>query len=157
MTLLLDLVRHADALPKAHDGGDAERALSPLGHRQSLMLAERLRERGGYPQQVWCSPATRTRQTLSALPYDFTASARFEPRLYEAELDTLLDIVAELRPLASHALLVAHNPGLQDLATWLVGLEAPEMRTAATVRIQLPARPERPLRGQGKLVDAWKP
>lgn len=157
MTLLLDLVRHADAQPKITDGTDFDRPLSTIGQRQVLVLAERLRERGGYPERVWCSPAARTRATLAPLGYDFTSLAVYEPRLYEAELDTLLDLVAEIRSLAGRALIVAHNPGLQDLLAYLVGSDAPDMITAAHARIELPDRPPRPLRGKSRLLEFWAP
>lgn len=157
MSLLLDLVRHADAQPKAPGGSDHDRPLSAIGQRQVLLLVEKLRECGGYPERVWCSPAARTRATLAPFGYDFTSVATFEPRLYEAELDTLLDLVTEMRSLAARALIVAHNPGLQDLLTYLVGSEAPGMITAAYARIEVPERPQRPLRGKSRLLEFWAP
>lgn len=157
MMFLLDLVRHADALPKAPGGGDSDRRLSPIGRRQSLMLGERVRERGSYPEKIWCSPAMRTRETLEALGYDFVSVAEMEPRIYEAGLDTLLDLIAQVRPLAGHAMLVGHNPGLQDLLTYLVGAQAPDVPTAALARVELPERPLRPLRASARLVEFWAP
>lgn len=157
MALQLDLIRHADAMLKAPGQSDIERGLSPIGQRQVLILGERLRDRGGFPDRVWCSPAMRTRATLAALGYDFTSRAVDEPRLYEAELDTLLDLVAEVRLLAGHGVLVAHNPGLQDLLVYLVGPQAPEMMTCAHVRLSIPDRPARPLRGSGRLLEFWAP
>ncbi len=156
MSLLLDLVRHADALPKTPAGSDFDRALSPLGRKQALLLAERLRERG-IPDQVRCSPAQRTRQTLAPLGYDFTAAAEYPEQIYECEWEVLLDLVESLRPLAAHALVVAHNPGLTDLATFLVGADAPPMVTAAHLRILVPTRPARPLRGKSRLLETWSP
>lgn len=157
MTLQLDLVRHADAQSKMLGASDFDRPLSMIGQRQVLLLAERLRERGGYPQRVWCSPSARTRATLTPLGYDFTSIAVYEPRLYEAELDTLVELVANIPPLAQRALIVAHNPGLQDLLNYLVGPDAPCMVTAAHARIEIPERPQRPLRGKSHLLEFWAP
>jgi len=157
MTLQLDLVRHADALPKTPGGSDHERPLSALGHRQALMLAERLRDRGSYPEQVWCSSATRTRSTMAALGYDYTSVAQIEPRIYECEMDTLLELIAGLRPVICRAMIIGHNPGLQDLLAYLCGPEMPDMITAAHARIQLPERPGRPLRGKSRLREFWAP
>lgn len=157
MPLLLDLIRHADALPKSPAGRDEDRALSPLGQRQVLILGERLRDRGEYPDRTWCSPALRTRETLAALGYDFAAQATFDPRLYEVEFDQLLDFLAEHRALAERALIVGHNPGLHDLATWLVGPDAPPMRPGTHVRIAVPDRPARPLRGRSRLLESFSP
>lgn len=157
MPLLLDLIRHADAQPKSPGGSDQERALSTRGQRQVLILAERLREHGGYPDRVWCSPAVRTRATLAPLGYDFTSIATFEPRLYEASLDTLLELLDDIRSDTSRAMIVAHNPGLQDLLNYLVGSDAPDMITAAHARIQVPETPRRPLRGKSRLLEFWAP
>jgi phosphohistidine phosphatase len=157
MTLQLELIRHADALPKVPGGSDHDRALSPLGERQVLIMGERLRERAGYPDRVWCSTARRTRQTLAGLGYDFTSIATYLDRLYETELEVLLDFIAEVRGLAGRIMIVSHNPGLQDLLTWLVGPDVPEMRTATYVRIQVPDRPARPLRGKGRLLESFSP
>lgn len=157
MTALLDLIRHADALPRPPTGTDLDRPLSPIGLRQALALGERIRDRGGYPDRVWCSPARRTRETLAALGYDFTSITTYDERIYEVDLDPLLDFLGEVRPLARRLLVVGHNPGLQDLLTYLAGPDVPEMQTATYVRIALPDRPMRPLRGKGKLVDTWAP
>jgi phosphohistidine phosphatase len=157
MALQLELIRHADARSKDPGGSDLERELSPLGQRKVLILGERLRDRGQFPDRVWCSPAVRTRSTLAALGYDFTSRAVDEPRLYEASLDTLLDLVAEMRQLAGHALLVGHNPGLQDLMAFLLGPQAPAMVTCAHARLSIPDRPARPLRGSGRLLEYWAP
>lgn len=157
MPLILELVRHADALPTSPQGRDLERSLSPLGQRQVLILAERRRERGAYPDRVWCSPATRTRQTLAALGYDFTSVAIEDARIYEAELDTLLNLIARIQTMAERAMVVGHNPGLQDLMAYLVGPQAPEMLTCAHVRLELPNRPVQPLRGSGRLLEYWAP
>ncbi len=157
MALQLELIRHADARNKDPGDSDIERELSPLGQRQVLILGERLRDRGSFPDRVWCSPAARTRATLAALGYDYTSRTVDEPRLYEAELDTLLDLVAEVRQLAGHGVLIGHNPGLQDLMVFLLGPRAPAMMTCAHARLSIPDRPARPLRGSGRLLDFWAP
>lgn len=157
MALQLDLIRHADARNKDPEGSDIERDLSPLGQRQVLILGERLRDRGGFPDRVWCSPATRTRATLAALGYDFTSRTVDEPRLYEAELETLLDLIAEARLLTGHGVFIGHNPGLQDLMVYLTGPRAPAMMTCAHARLTIPDRPARPLRGSGRLLEFWAP
>jgi phosphohistidine phosphatase len=157
MALLLDLLRHADARSKTPDGSDHDRTLSLLGQRQVLLLAEHIREQGGYPVRVWCSTATRTHQTLSGLGYDFTSITTYDVRLYEAELETLLELIGEIRPLANRVLLVGHNPGLQDLMTYLAGPDTPTMITAAHARLVIPEKPDRPLRGKGKLLGFWAP
>lgn len=157
MPLILELIRHADALPRDPGGSDRDRLLSSIGRRQARMLAERRQARGQYPQRVWCSPAKRARETLDAFGFDFTSVAVEEATIYEAELDTLLDLVAQIQALADHAVIVGHNPGLQDLVGYLVGPRAPEMLTGTHVSLELPKQPRRPLRGSGRLREYWTP
>ncbi len=153
MSLMLDLVRHADAQQRAPGSQDIERSLSTLGERQVLRLSERLLERGQLPTLVLCSPARRAQQTLAALGYDIVTAARTEPRIYEAGLDELLALIAEIQPLATRAMIIGHNPGLQDLLSYLVGPRAPGMATASHARVRLPSTPVRPLRGSGALLE----
>jgi len=153
MSLMLDLVRHADARERAPGTEDIDRRLSALGERQVLRVAERLHERGQLPTLVLCSPARRAQQTLAALGYDIAAVARTEPRIYEASLDDLLDLIAGIQPLASRAMIIGHNPGLQDLLAYLLGPRAPGVGTASHTRIRLPSVPERPLRGSAVLLE----
>ena len=73
-----------------------------------------------------CSTARRARDTLEALslPRGEPGRFRFERDLYLASADALLDRVAALgeepEPGGDPVLLVAHNPGIADLAEWLV-------------------------------------
>ncbi len=157
MALILELIRHADSMPRDPGGTDLDRPLSSIGRRQARVLAERRRERGDYPDRVWCSPAVRTRETLAEFGFDFTSLAIEEPRIYEADLNTLLDVIAQIQGLAGRAMLIGHNPGLQDLLSYLIGPQVPEMLTGAMARIELPSQPRRPLRGSGRLREYWTP
>lgn len=157
MKLTLDLLRHADAVSAGPGVSDHDRVLSALGQRQILLVAERLQERGHFPSVVYCSSATRTQQTLHALGYNFTSVARTDPTIYEASLDRLLDLIAHLQPLASRAMIVGHNPGLQDLLVHLLGSRAPTMGTATWACVRVPVEPVRPLRLSGELVEFRAP
>ena len=157
MKLTLDLLRHADAVGAGPGVSDHDRVLSTLGQRQALLVAERLQERGQVPGLVYCSSATRTQQTLRALGYNFTAVARIDPSLYETSMDHLLDLIAHIKPLSSTAMIIGHNPGLQDLLTYLLGSRAPAMSTAAWACVRIPVEPARPLRLSGELLDYRAP
>ncbi len=157
MKLTLDLLRHADAVPAGPGVGDHDRVLSTLGQRQALLVAERLQERGRFPGLVICSSATRTQQTLRVLGYNFTSVARIDPSIYETDVDRLLDVIAHLKPLSPSAMIIGHNPGLQDLLVHLLGSRAPTMSTAAWASVRIPVEPERPLRLSGELQDYHAP
>jgi len=63
----LYVIRHADAGNREEwPGDDADRPLSPLGHRQARALGEAFRDRGMAVDAVVSSPLVRTRQTAES-------------------------------------------------------------------------------------------
>jgi phosphohistidine phosphatase len=90
------------------------------------------------PGLVLCSPAERARQTAALVSEaaQLTAAPRFEERIYEASAIRLLEIISQIEETVDEAMLVGHNPGLEDLLMVLTG-EARRMPTAALARIAL--------------------
>lgn len=120
----LSLLRHAKARRDLADVEDFERPLAPRGMEAAPLMGRYLRETGARPDLVICSPALRTVQTahlaLAALG-EPQPPVRFEPRIYEAETATLLEVVRQADPAARHVLMIGHNPGFQELVLLLVG------------------------------------
>ena len=120
----LTLLRHAkSAWP---DVPDQERPLAKRGRRDAPRIGRWLRDHGYLPDAVVCSDARRTRQTwkLVARELGGSPSVRFEPRAYDASALTLLHLARELPGQYRAALLIAHNPGISDLATGLTAWPA---------------------------------
>ena len=71
---------------------------------------------------VVASPAVRVVETLEQVEtgYGRTLAPVWDRRIYLASAVTLLDIVHEVPGDSERLLLVGHNPGLEDLALWLV-------------------------------------
>ena len=86
----------------------------------------------GRVDAVACSTAERTRQTwaLVAAELDDPPGPEFTDALYGAPPGAILGVVGDLPDDAGTALLVGHNPGLQEVAGLLSGEEV-GMRTAA--------------------------
>ncbi|MBN2645117.1 MAG: hypothetical protein JXR59_06560, partial [Desulfuromonadaceae bacterium] len=84
-------------------------------------------------------PAQRAWQTTLALSTALEAVPvvlEQEPRLYEATLETLMDLVPSL-PDFRHIALVGHNPGLQELGLWLCDDAPLTFPTAAVLMLSL--------------------
>lgn len=79
-------------------------------------MGDWLRRQGYLPDQVLCSTATRTRETLDLLKV--TAPARFEPALYHASPEAMLEVLR--RASGGCVLLLGHNPGIAYLAASLL-------------------------------------
>ena len=127
-TRRLILLRHAKS--DWPDMPDRDRPLAKRGRRDAPRIGRWLREQGYQPDVVVVSAATRTRQTWDLVAPELGGSpaVHFEPRAYAASGLTLLYLAQELPKRYHTALLIAHNPGLSDLATSLAG--PPESETA---------------------------
>jgi len=120
--MYLVLVRHADTLPAVAGCPDRERTLSERGQAQLSALRKwlsRRMERLPRPWRLLVSPARRAQQTAAPLAEQMDLEPLCEEMLYEAEPDdfqALMAVHAEVGTL----LMVAHNPGLGDLASQLL-------------------------------------
>ena len=119
----LILLRHAKS--DWPDVPDRDRPLAKRGRRDAPVVGRWLRRHGYLPDAVICSVARRTRQTwdLVAPELGGSPSVTFEPRAYEASALTLLCLARELPSACRAALLIGHNPAIEELASDLA--EAP--------------------------------
>jgi phosphohistidine phosphatase len=117
----LILFRHAKAESEAASGDDFDRALAPRGQREAKAMGAQLAALGFRPDLVLVSPALRTRETWelakAALPH---AEVRLEPALYNAEAGAIRRLAERAGEGRGTVVVVAHNPGLQELALRLL-------------------------------------
>lgn len=103
---------HAEDAPSDHD-----RALTEQGRLAARESAMELRDLGIAPDVLICSTATRALGTAQVvkevLSFDGGISLRRE--LYLAEPSTYVQAIRELPDDVHCAVLVAHNPGLEQL------------------------------------------
>ena len=100
-----------------------------------------LRERGLVPAAALVSTARRAR-TTAELALEAAGAApdalRLLPALYGSSPDEIVDIVGEEGGSASPLLVVAHNPGMEDLAARFLG-RYERFPTAALLVVSVPA------------------
>ncbi len=132
--LQLALLRHANAARGASDARDFDRPLSAHGRKAAVDMGGHLRNRGFAPERIFCSPARRARATLECLGEGFANAPglEFPEEFYLAAPGTLLARVAAAGD-ARSVLVVAHNPGLEDLANELAGRGAGSTGAQATL------------------------
>ncbi|HJY97583.1 MAG TPA: histidine phosphatase family protein [Streptosporangiaceae bacterium] len=128
-TRRLILLRHAKS--DWPDVPDQDRPLAKRGRRDAPRIGRWLHEHGYQPDVAVVSAAARTRQTwdLVAPELGGLPAVHFEPRAYAASALTLLYLAQELPARYRTALLIAHNPGLSELAA---SLAAPPESDGAT-------------------------
>jgi len=79
------------------------------------------------------------------------AEPQFDQRIYDASLSTLVQVVAEIEDEKQSAMLVGHNPGMEEMLA-LLTRETRHMPTAALARITLDCASWKEVgRGTGKL------
>jgi phosphohistidine phosphatase len=112
------LLRHAKSSWDHPGLPDADRPLAPRGRRAADVLAAHLAAAEVRPAVVVCSSSLRTRETLAAIlpALGDALEIRIERELYGAGAAQLLDRLRQIPGGASSAMLIAHNPGTQDLA-----------------------------------------
>jgi phosphohistidine phosphatase len=117
------LLRHAKSSWDEGSLSDHARPLNTRGRRAADAMAEQMRSLGLAPDVVLVSSARRTLQTLEALqPLEDSPMVEVLDALYLAPWETLRDALRQVPDTARSVLLIAHNPGLHDLALALGGL-----------------------------------
>lgn len=155
MPLVLDLLRHGEALPSG-PGGDAARTLSPAGANALRRLASRLASAGWRPDKAFTSPLRRARETAAIVlgacgqPPEVRTLDELAPDALVAEtLAALISRVAGAR----RVLLVGHQPLMGLLCARLTG-ENRRFPPGAMVSVEC----DGPLAdGAGRVVAAHSP
>jgi phosphohistidine phosphatase len=118
----LMLLRHAKA-EKAEPGmDDHARQLNSRGRSDAGLIGAYMARHALVPDQVIVSSAQRTRETWEHLAAELGArvSASFEHRLYNAGAQAILAVVQKADPKARKLMVIGHNPGVHDLARFLI-------------------------------------
>lgn len=131
----LTLLRHAKSSWDDTVERDFDRPLNARGYRAAERMGVEIARLGLGFDTVCASPAVRVKETLAGVEKGArrTFTPRFEPLVYLASGDTLLEIVHGLDGGAASALLVGHNPGLEDLLLMLVP-EGGALRAEAAIK-----------------------
>ena len=128
----LYLLRHAKSSWNDASMRDFDRPLNERGRAAAPLIGKHLATESLIEPSLICSPAQRTRETAElVLP---NIQPRFDERIYEASLRDLLQVVSEIDDDKHVAILIGHNPGLEELLAFLTGKPRP-MPTCALAKI----------------------
>jgi phosphohistidine phosphatase len=117
----LILMRHAKAENHAASGEDIDRALTPRGVADSERMGQVLADADLQPDLALVSSGLRARQTWEAAKAAFEpVTLEVQPSLYLASADQIMILAETLGDQADTVIVVAHNPGLQDLTVRLM-------------------------------------
>jgi phosphohistidine phosphatase len=131
----LALVRHAKSDWSSPGLADHDRPLNGRGERDAPVMAARLADEGFDPDVILSSTALRARTTAQAFADEFGLPVDLQPQLYAASGSTLLAAVSDAGATGvASVMLVAHNPGITDLAYALSQERIQHMPTCAIAR-----------------------
>jgi len=118
----LTVLRHAKSSWDDAVSRDFDRPLNARGQRAAVTVGRHMRSEGLSFDHVVASPAVRIAETVEQVEtgYGSALAPAWDRRIYLASASTLMDVVHELPAGADSALLIGHNPGLEDLVLMLV-------------------------------------
>ena len=122
----LVLLRHLKSTRDVHGVADHDRPLAPRGHRAGELVRGHLEAAGASPQLVLCSSAARAVETWESVRDGLPGGLRLEveERLYLASSESLLSRLNAVPDEVTSVLMIAHNPGIGNLALGLAGTGA---------------------------------
>jgi phosphohistidine phosphatase len=114
----LGLLRHAKSDWDDIGLRDFDRGLNDRGRRGAALIGRHIAASGIKWDAIIASPAARVRRTIEAS--GLAVAPQFDQRAYLAGPGTLIDLLREIEGEPDAVLIVAHNPGLQELVFRLV-------------------------------------
>lgn len=157
-TLLL--MRHAKSSWGNPSLSDHDRPLNKRGERACRLMGSFLFEQGYIPDTIISSTAVRAKDTVTGLleTLSIEGEVTYTRNLYLADVDSLLERLQTLPGEIEVAMLVGHNPGLDDFLDFICD-EQEHMPTGAIAEIEFDISNWHDLTDQtsAEMKNLWKP
>ena len=159
-------MRHGKSDWNTGASSDFERPLAKRGKKATKLIGKWLKQNKLIPDYIVSSPAYRAQQTAIGICKaikNVEATISWEPRIYGAETEIFLDVLADCPQDKKRVMLIGHNPGLEMLVYYLAGetFESPHddnpMPTAALAVFDMPDKWEILDAGAGQLITIIHP
>lgn len=163
-TLLI--MRHAKSDWNTNNGSDFDRVLSDRGIYDAPRMGQWIVDQNYTPDHVICSPAQRVKETISAVGQVWNLDQKlihWDQDIYNANLSSLLAVIAGDLVSGKINLIAGHNPGVSELILYLSGGHVPEqasgnlMPTATVTVLQLKDDSETVESGAWNIINYMKP
>jgi phosphohistidine phosphatase len=145
------LLRHAKSDWNQPGVADHDRKLNKRGRRSAKEIAETVRREGIQPDVTLVSSAKRAQETAGTLKLPLTKDAA----LYNASAADLLTRLRSLPEDAQSALLVGHNPGMDELAAQLGDDDGMSTATLVAFDVDAPTWAQLDV-NSGRAVGRWE-
>jgi phosphohistidine phosphatase len=160
------IMRHGKSDWDTDNKSDFERPLAKRGQKAVKRIGQWLIQQKLTPDHIISSPANRAQQTAIGICRKLKlaeSSITWESRIYGADMETLLDVLAACPAEKQRVMLIGHNPGLEMLLRYLAGEtfetshENNPMPTAALAFLDMPDNWEGLDAGAGQLTFIIRP
>jgi phosphohistidine phosphatase len=154
----LVILRHGKAMAATAGGLDHGRPLAERGVAEVPRVAARLAELGWEPDEVFCSDALRTTETLHHADrvWRLDDEPHITRRLYLASAQRIGEVLRHAT--GQTVAVVGHNPGLEELVQLLAGTSVRLTTANAALLWRPPAPWSRSFEPDGwSLVDVIRP
>ncbi|MDX4037352.1 SixA phosphatase family protein [Aliarcobacter skirrowii] len=133
----LILIRHAKSDWSNPLLDDFERPLNKRGEKNAPFMAKILKKEIQKPDLIISSPSFRTKLTLEYFlkEFEYKGEVIFEKSIYEAPFENLLKVIKNIDDKYKTIFLIGHNPGLNDLANFLLGSFEDNIATSGVLKI----------------------
>lgn len=132
-TKTLLVMRHAKSSWDNPGYRDVERPLTERGFDDAGLMGKQLAYRKINPEKIYCSIATRTRQTLDVVLKVLHRNVQevfYETSLYTFNEADLISFIRNLPDDEDHVMMVGHNPACTFLFEKLTGKQLDNLSTA---------------------------
>lgn len=132
------LLRHAKSSWSDATLDDHERPLNKQGRGAALAVGKFIKQTKLQPDLVLCSTALRVRETFEIISgvVRLNAKVEYHHSLYLSDRSRLIEHISSLSESLNTIMLVGHNPGMEALLRYLVGVEK-RFPTAALAEISM--------------------
>lgn len=152
----LYIVRHAKSTWDLPELEDIERPLSKRGKKDAPKMGKYLKKNKHIPEIIISSPAKRAFKTARLLAEELgypEENIVKNENLYEAGLETLLDVIRNIEDKYEKAMIVGHNPGFNSLAEALGGETIDNIPTCGVYCVDLDIKAWKDVsKGKGRMV-----
>jgi len=147
MSYDLILLRHGKS-DWDNDETDFNRPITDRGKRGAQRMGIYLAQKDLKPDMVISSPAERAKTTAQKMMKAMGETDHYiiyDHRVYQNSLDDLLEVLSGISEETKRVILVGHNPGLEELLTYLCNKkinladDAKLLTTATIARLSLPS------------------
>ena len=161
----LILMRHAKSDWHSHTA-DIDRPLNHRGRQDAVAMGEYLKQKNLAPERMLVSSARRTQETASLLLTNLALDEEnviVDEALYLADRETLIETIELYASDGQRLLVLAHNPGLDYLISYLANTPprltdtGKLMTTCAAAVFSIDSFDTLKKSGQAELINLFRP